>query len=88
MKDNLVYVQYMTDEGAVTKRAQILYWGHSFEYVPTPVTRMIDSFLVKDESQMPMQVISVVVRVLDTGEVIQLKPEAIRFDKTSEKITG
>ena len=83
---NLVWVNYMDGEEAVTRKAQVLYWGHTYEYVSTPVTRLIDGYLVKDQSEMPLQIIAVVVRVLSTGEVMQVKPEAIHFDKVSEKL--
>lgn len=82
-----VWIKFTSDEGeSRQEKAMILYFGHAYEMIPTPVVRLLDGHLIKEDSVIPMQVVAVVVRVLSTGEVMQLKPEAIRFDPTSAKI--
>jgi hypothetical protein len=88
MKDNQVWVRYISDEGeSKQERAIVLYWGHAYEMVPTPTLRLLDGALIREDSVMPMQVVAVVVRVISTGEVMQMKPEAIRFDPTTSKLS-
>lgn len=82
-----VWANYTDDYGEDRhERAMILYIGQFYDKIPTPVVRLLDGHLVMAESVIPMQVVVMVVRILSTGEVMQLKPEAIRFDPTSSKL--
>ena len=62
-----------------TEQGIVEYIGHSWEYVATPVSRMVDGFLIEKYDKIPMQVVVYVIRIVSTGEVIRLKPEGVRY---------
>lgn len=87
MKDKIVSVNYIDEEGVEKQeRCQVEYIGHTYEFVETPVTRLVDGYLIESASKMPMQVVVYVCRVLSTGDVIQVKPEGVKYSPISAKL--
>lgn len=81
MKEKFVTVNYLNSKGEEnTQKGEILYIGHTWEYVETKVFRGIDSGYIEVAGQVPLQIVVFVVRILATGEVIQVKPSGVKYD--------
>ena len=86
--DKLVTVTYYDGEKMVSEKAYVEYIGHSHEKVS--YTKHISTGMgyIDVSEEVPMQDVVYVCRLLASGNVIKVKPEAVRYESASVTIKG